>query len=286
MCTGQAYVLYFFSLIIQFDWKMRRGYKRRYPSFRRSRSRSRKRTRYASRSRSRSRSYRSRRSYVPRNPLALERITVGLRYNQVISLNPKPEALGSTGSNVWQFRSNSLYDTDVTGVGHQPLYFDNYAAVFERYYVKYATITVTVINHSVNTAYFNSLTSLPVTTPNYSYKLFILNDNSQTTSEYPAQMEQIIEEAGRQVKWRFVAPSLTGKLPKLRHSCVPYRLANKPKRDTTLEADTTSNPTNVTSWYVGITSADGVTDPPDVYLNVSIKYTVEFFDRKNLQAQN
>lgn len=235
--------------------------------------------------RSRFRSARRRRfARIYRTPFQQDRQLAVLQYMQDISLNPTPNALGATGANMWQFQANSLYDPDTTGVGHQPMYFDNFMEVYWRYRVNYAQITVTVVNHSVNTATYNG--TAVTTTPNYSYKLFILRDSTGSTSEYPTNMNQLLEEAGQQVKWRFVSPSLVGKLPKLFHSVSPHQIANKSFRDDSLAGTTGANPLQPVYFYVGITSADGVTDPPSVYLNVRIKYFCEFFDRRAIQPEN
>jgi len=221
-----------------------------------------------------------------RNPFALNKMSTVLKYSTNISLDPKPEALGSTGSNVWQFSINGMFDPDITSFGHQPMYFDNYAAIFGKYQVKYATISVTVINHFVNT--IAQEVAGPLTQkPNYAYKLFIMRDaTAGSTTEYPNNMEQIIEAGSPNIKWRFIAPALTGKLPKLKHSASPHMLARKSFRDDTLQAATSSNPASGQYFYVGITSADGVTDPPAVSLQVTITYYADFFDRIELQPQN
>lgn len=216
-----------------------------------------------------------------RNPFTLARVSTVLRYATTITLNPSIEVLGATGSNVWQFAANGLYDPDTTGIGHQPMFYDNYCEIYQKYRVKQSKISVTVVNHSVNTQ--NGVTALP----NYSYRMFILNDGTNgATSDYPARMEQMIEEGGPNVKWRFVAPSLTGRLPKLQQRQTPHRLTHLGSLDGELSSTIGSNPTHSTYFYVGIASADGVTDPPNVSLYVTIQYTVDFFDRNQVQPQN
>lgn len=220
---------------------------------------------------------------IYRNPLAKDRQLACLHYNVTRTLNPTAEGL-TGGTNVWQFSANSLYDPDTTGIGHQPMYFDNYSSVYWRYRVNYAKVTVTVLNHSVNTA--TSGTVADTLYPNYSYKLFILRDSTASTSEFPSNMNDIIEEAGSQVRWRFVGPSLTGKLPKLSHVVSPHQIANRSFKDDSLAGTYLASPEQPVYFYVGITSADGVTDPPIVYVNVHITYWCEFFDRKAIQGQN
>lgn len=60
-----------------------------------------------------------------------------LKYVQQISLNP---AVGGVTSHV--FRANSLFDPDFTGVGHQPLGFDQMMLWFNHYNVLKSTIKV------------------------------------------------------------------------------------------------------------------------------------------------
>jgi len=214
---------------------------------------------------------------MPRNPFACSRFETALIYHQNILLDPKPEAIGVTGTNVWQFCANGMYDPDVTGTGHQPMYYDNYSNIFARYRVKYSTISVTVVN---------TQTSI-VGRDSYNYRLFVLRDStSGITTEFAPDMGEVIEEGGPNIKWRYVGPSTTGRLPRLRHSCNPARLTGRPAGDDTLESDTGSNPSQSCYYYVGITSADGNTDPPSVYLSITIRFFCEFFDRILIQHQN
>nr|AOV86229.1 hypothetical capsid protein [uncultured virus] len=250
----------------------------RYGKRKRSRSRS------SSRFRKRQRCYRrrtARRLPMYRNFMNLNSVKTVLRYAQSISLDPKAEQLGATGSNVWQFSANGLYDPDTTGTGHQPMYFDNYAQIFKRYKVDYSTITVTVVNSQ--TTVYNGTTVVP----SYNYRLFILADGTPgITNEYPGDMGEIIEEGGRNIKWRFVTASVNGNLPKLKHGLAPHKLLNVSYKENDLVAQTNNNPDSACYYYVGITSADGNTDPPAVYLYVQIKYHVTFFDRITIQPQN
>jgi len=46
------------------------------------------------------------------------------------------------------FSANSIFDPDVTGVGHQPMYRDQYAALYENYVVLGSKINVEFVNHN------------------------------------------------------------------------------------------------------------------------------------------
>ena len=113
-----------------------------------------------------------------------------------------------------------------------------------------------------------------------------MRDGTQSTGEYPSNIEQIIEAGGPNIKWRFVSPSLNGRLPRLRHSVAPHRLLNKNFKDDSLQSGTGGYPDSPCYFYVGLTSADGNTDPPAVYINVTITYYCDFFDRIENQPQN
>lgn len=219
-----------------------------------------------------------------RNPLIRQKCRTKLVYNTVLSLDPKPEQLGAGGSNTYVYSANGCFDPDVTGVGHQPMYFDNFAAVYGKYKVLWSKITITVLNSNVNTATYNG--TGVTTTPNYVYKLFCFTDSTNGATDYPGYMNPILEEGSKNIKWRFVGPSLTGKMPKLVNYCAPHKLANRSKYDDTLEADTSSVPSQKAYYVIGITSADGVTDPPAVTLNIRIQYYCEFMDRKANQTEN
>lgn len=63
-----------------------------------------------------------------------------LRYQDVYSLQ---SATGSADQRI--FRLNSLYDPDYSGGGHQPLYFDQLAAIYSSYRVRYSKLHVSFL---------------------------------------------------------------------------------------------------------------------------------------------
>jgi len=82
-------------------------------------------------------------SLVPRyRPIAKygfpKTITMRLRYVQRVALTC---SLGVI--NKYSFSCNSLYDPDISGGGHQPLYFDQIMALYDHYTVVSSTIKVT-----------------------------------------------------------------------------------------------------------------------------------------------
>ncbi len=126
---------------------------------------------------------RTRQIVVPRFiPLGLPRKKwVRLKYVDNITINPGAAAIGAHF-----FRANSLFDPDLTGVGHQPLNFDQLQLGYDHYTVYGSKITATFTNN-VATAIIPGL-----------YGIF-LDDN--TTLTY-AQGAEVIEGNQRQSRWK------------------------------------------------------------------------------------
>lgn len=57
-------------------------------------------------------------------------LQVKLKYSDILTINNLGVVV-----DVHQWRGNSLYDPDFTSTGHQPLYFDQLAAIYNRYRV-------------------------------------------------------------------------------------------------------------------------------------------------------
>lgn len=72
-----------------------------------------------------------------------DRLLTRLRYADVKNITSTIGALGTA-----VFRWNSCYDPDFSGVGHQPLYRDTYASVYDQYAVVRATARFTFVNVS------------------------------------------------------------------------------------------------------------------------------------------
>ncbi len=72
------------------------------------------------------------------------KLMVKLRYVDTITI-----ATAGAGVNSHVFRANSIFDPDLTSVGHQPLLHDEYAALYERYRVVSSTIKVTPVTSSL-----------------------------------------------------------------------------------------------------------------------------------------
>lgn len=77
-------------------------------------------------------------SRVPRNVFGFPRtMMTTLKYVDAYTIGG---GSGSAGGNI--MRMNSAYDPDYTGLGHQPMYYDNFFPIYNRYVVTSATIKV------------------------------------------------------------------------------------------------------------------------------------------------
>lgn len=66
-----------------------------------------------------------------------KKICTTLKYEEPIVLNCPSGTMGN-----YQFSLNGLYDPNITGTGHQPMYFDQYTALYDHYCVIGAKATV------------------------------------------------------------------------------------------------------------------------------------------------
>jgi len=68
-----------------------------------------------------------------------------LLYNRLKYAETVNVALGVTGLGSYLFSCNGMYDPNITGTGHQPMYFDQYCAMYDHYTVLKSMIKVTVV---------------------------------------------------------------------------------------------------------------------------------------------
>lgn len=263
--------------------RIRRGLRRTYRG-RRSRAGARRVARSrAVGARRYARSYRSRAFARMSNPLAFNRFRTKLTYYDTQALDPASNALTTINGSIWQYRANSVFDPDYTGVGHQPMYFDNLAAIYQNYRVLGCKITVTVVDirqggvvpEDANNQYYHVLAE--------TLRLAIIRDEN---FEIPNDMRNLIETRGSNIKWRWVSPSMNGRLASLSHYCSPSKQMSLPRNDNTLSATVTANPERQAVFTIAIASADGLANPPYVTVAIKLEYDVEFFNRQLTLNQN
>lgn len=76
--------------------------------------------------------------------------SMSFNYHETVSINPG--AAGITASNA--FKANGMYDPNSTGIGHQPIGFDQAMAFFHHFTVCAAKITVQFVNTDATNVQF------------------------------------------------------------------------------------------------------------------------------------
>ena len=177
-----------------------------------------------------------------------------LKYSQAIRLN------NGSSTVVHVFRGNSLYDPDYSGIGHQPMYFDQYSLVYERYRVLGAKISVRAINGNDAIAHYLVL---------------------QTGTDIYAglNLERMLEQPRSGISK--IIPSSSQAPTYIKQYCSTRKACGLTKSQV-MDADysslTSSNPNQL--WYFNIiTQTINNLAVADLYCMVSIVYYVQFFDR-------
>lgn len=207
--------------------------------------------------------------------------TLNLRYVEDFTLNP-----GITGAAVNVFSMNGLYDPNITGGGHQPMFFDNYMNIYGRYRVNYSYITfiacdthqvnqpITVTGSTTGTAYGDNTRAV---------RMFIVKD--KTNNDYSSSLNTLIEEGNTNLAWRYAPNNLSPSVQKMRMRGDPVAILNCNKRDEELQGTSTSNPLNEAYFICGVDNIPGA-NADNMNFQVIITYNVTFSDLIKNQTQN
>lgn len=176
-------------------------------------------------------------------------IITKLRYGHYATITG---TTGARGVNV--FAANGLYDPDITGVGHQPLYYDQYSAIYDQYTVIGSKITVTYLPRTA------ALCTI----------VGIVGDDDSTVS---ATVETLMEQ-NNGVSSGMGPPG--SPLVTLSQTFEPLMAFGVDTKDDGSSATTTgANPTELWTFGVWAAAADaGSTVVLDI--KVEIEYTVKF----------
>lgn len=171
---------------------------------------------------------------------------------------------GAVASNT--FRLNSLYDPDLTNVGHQPQWFDQLATVYQKYRVKGAKITVTF-------SPFLSNVSGNEIGP------FIVGITTSTSPLLNASSNITLLEDANGVNATVGNKAGGNNVKTLSNTFTPMRDLGIDSYDDTLAASTGTNPVTMFyghTWFKDIGQATYTTT---MSIQVKIEFTCEFFSR-------
>jgi len=161
------------------------------------------------------------------------------------------------------FRGNSLYDPDYTGVGGQPLGYDQLSAFYKRVRVHSSKVMLRISNpntQSYMVSLWPSLDATPTPADDQNWKAqpysktraigSVLGQGTQYLNNYMSTARRI------GIKSIEYSPEYTH--------------------------DTTHNPDQIWYWHVGVNTTNGE-DVQSLPIDVTIHYFVEFYDRVSLQ---
>lgn len=199
---------------------------------------------------------------LPRTLGFPNRMRAKLRYSE----NGLQIAAGTAGfAGTYYFRCNSLYDPNNTGLGHQPLAFDEYANLYTHYRVLSARITCTFFNES--------------TAQNMIVGIARRRDNGSVTD-----LNRIIE--GGDVVYDHVTVETGGQGTKTLSLAIdPARWLGIPSNDIDrLEALFTTNPDEQCYFCLFYACSDPNITPSGILANVTMDFDCVFREKKLLAS--
>lgn len=165
------------------------------------------------------------------------------------------QLMASSSSGTLLIAGNSCFDPDKTGVGHQPLGFDQFVGFYNRYRVHKSSITVELIN--------TTLSCHIVCTPT-------------TTSIYPATVTDALESP---YTMSMPISSSVFKMVKTRAiSTKKIWGMQSITQDDLYQALYSADPARLWLWKIQSESFDGATSM-SLRVNIKVAYEVEFFER-------
>lgn len=185
---------------------------------------------------------------------------VRMRYCSYVAINPVAGQMTS-----YVFRANSVYDPDLTGVGHQPSYYDQCAALYDHYHVKESHLKATFFNN--------------IAAANYAVVVAAKVDDDGTIS---TDMTSLLEDDD--VVYQVLRLSATEETKSLTIDFNSDSFFGKEVSDET--APFGQNPEEVAYFNLAVGAADQSSDPATVSAVVVIDYIVECSERKDLIASN
>lgn len=183
-----------------------------------------------------------------------DKLVTKMRYHEVGTLTSTVGAISR-----YLFRWNSVFDPDFTGVGHQPLYRDTFATVYDHYAVVSCSAKITVVNTSANPHIIGAVT----------------DDDSSAATNRDTLCEQ---SHGR----HFFVPALTGSLSMktwdMKWDCKTI-LNIDPFTSESYKTPNDSNPSEESYLVIWSVPADG-SSTSSVLFDVELVYTVLFTELK------
>lgn len=169
--------------------------------------------------------------------------------------------------NTYRYSCNGIYDPDITGAGHQPMYFDTLMAIYNHYTVIGSKIVVKVVPKSA-------------TQGPGAFGVFINDANTSTMQQVGNVYEQ---SSGTDIK--LIAPGQSSPLYVSKTWSAKQTFGGSILGNDDLQGSASANP--VEQSYYDIVYQDLTTSPTTatVQLFIELQYTVVFDELKQLDQQ-
>lgn len=197
---------------------------------------------------------------LKRGTIIPDRYFCRLKFNQ--TLDYRPTVANPTSRQLW--RGNSAYDPDQTGLGGQPLGFDQIMALYDNYRIYASSIKIQIMPLSTGSGNFIKWSLYPSNTPSNDVSPDIGAEHPYAKSDFSASANQ---------NFRTIRNFMSTK------RILGYK--NIMTNDNFIGTAGT-NPTSQWYWILDYLTVGGVNNIDPGYLNVTITYYCEFFNRKDL----
>lgn len=199
-----------------------------------------------------------------RGTLVPDRYFCRLRYSQTVDY--RPTVASPTARQV--FRANSLYDPDQSGIGGQPLGFDQLMSLYTYYRVYASSIKVQIMSLSTASSDFIKFSLYPT-------NISSLDNPTDIASEQPYSKNIFNSTANAGMNW-------------LSNFMTTKRFLGL--KDITqidaLAGTSGTNPSTQWYWVLDYGTVGGVNNINPGYFNVNITFYVEFYGRVDLTASS
>lgn len=164
------------------------------------------------------------------------------------------------------FSANGAYDPNITGTGHQPMYFDQYAALYNHYTVIGSRITVRVLQDSA-------------TAVGCRVGLLQTDDSSYAGT---ADMDQIDEASmGR---FRYMGVGLDHSINLGQRWSAKKTFGGSVLGNDNLQGSSSSNPTEQSYYMFCIQGLSGASTTPTLHCTFEIEYIMIWDELKDVTA--
>lgn len=180
------------------------------------------------------------------------------KYSAIVNL------IGTAGaSGYFQFSCNGMYDPDTGGIGHQPYYFDQMAAIYDHYTVIGSKITAKITP-------FLSVNEAAVVTVAKNDDTTITNSSPLTQAEY-SEAKQVLIPANSNSHCHYLSSSWSAK----------KTFGGSILGNDALQGTDSANPSEQTFYTFSIKAADSASTV-GMYCIVQVEYTAIWDELKDV----